>query len=92
MVGSAACTESSQCHTLALGARACGGPENYLAWSSAHTEAAPLRALAERYNNERRAEIAKSGEMSTCRFIPDPGAQCRAGACQLRTAASLDAI
>lgn len=84
LAGSADCTDSSQCRTLALGARACGGPEAYLAWSSAHTDAAALQALAERYRNERKAALAKSGQLSDCRLIPDPGAQCRAGHCQLR--------
>jgi hypothetical protein len=84
LIGSAACTDSSQCQTLAVGKRACGGPESYLPWSSAHTDGAQLRALAERLAQERKAELAKSGEMSTCRFIADPGAVCHAGTCQLR--------
>lgn len=90
LAGTAACTDSSQCRTLALGARACGGPEHFIAWSSAHTEAAPLRALAERYRDERKAALAKSGELSDCRVITDPGAECRAGHCRLR--GSPDAI
>jgi hypothetical protein len=84
LVGIAACTDSSECRTVALGARACGGPESYLPWSSAQTEAAPLAALTERYKQQRQAELAKSGEQGDCRFIADPGAQCRAGSCQLR--------
>jgi hypothetical protein len=83
LVGTAACTESAQCKTVPLGARACGGPESYLAYSTATTPAAPLQALAERYAQQRRAEQAASGMMSTCQFMPDPGAQCRAGSCQL---------
>jgi hypothetical protein len=82
----ASCTASSQCHTLALGARACGGPESYLAYSDAATPADPLRALAARYAEQRRAENAKSGIMSTCQMLVDPGAVCQAGSCQLRTA------
>ncbi len=85
MIGTAACTESSQCHTLPIGARACGGPQSYLAWSSAQTDGAALRALAQRFQEQRRAEDAAAGIASDCRFIPDPGAQCRAGACQLNT-------
>lgn len=86
--GTAACTESSQCHTLAIGARACGGPELYLAWSSAHSDGRQLQALAERYRNERKAALAKSGLLSDCRVITDPGAQCNAGRCQLRGTAA----
>ena len=83
LIGDAACSDSSQCHTLALGARPCGGPQAYLPWSSAKTDGAALAVLADRFKKEREAAIAASGEMSTCQFLPDPGAVCRAGTCQL---------
>lgn len=86
LAGAAACTDSVQCRTVPLGARACGGPEGYLAYSSAATAAAPMQALADRYAEQRRAAHASSGMLSTCQFMPDPGAVCRAGACQLRGA------
>lgn len=82
------CTSSKQCHTLALGARACGGPQTYMAWSSARTDGAALRLMGERYAEQEKARIAASGEMSDCRMSVDPGAECRAGACQLRSDAT----
>ncbi|WP_332847852.1 hypothetical protein [Massilia sp. S19_KUP03_FR1] len=82
LIGAAACTDSTQCHTLAIGARPCGGPQAYLPWSSAHTDGAALAVLGERFKAERKAAIAASGELSTCQFLPDPGAMCRAGTCQ----------
>lgn len=85
-IGTAACTESAQCKTVPLGARACGGPEGYLAYSTVTTPGAPLQSLAERYAQQRRAEQTASGMMSTCQMLVDPGAVCQAGACQLRTA------
>lgn len=86
MIGSASCSEASQCRTLPVGARACGGPEAYLAYSTANLSEPALQALAERYSAERRAENEKSGMSSTCQIIQDPGAECRAGTCQLRSA------
>ncbi|MGJ7918418.1 hypothetical protein ACI48D_23480 [Massilia sp. LXY-6] len=83
LAGTPGCSSDSQCHALALGVRACGGPESYLPWSSAKTEQAEIEALGERYKEERRAANAASGAMSTCQFLPDPGAVCRAGTCQL---------
>jgi hypothetical protein len=85
LVGTAACTNSSQCHSVPIGARACGGPESYLAWSSANTDGAAVRALAERYQAERKAQLAASGVASDCRFMADPGAVCQAGTCRLGT-------
>lgn len=78
------CDSAQQCHTLAVGAKACGGPERYLAWSSKRQDGAALRQLAERHAALRRAEDAKSGMMSTCQVVPDPGANCVAGRCVLR--------
>lgn len=86
LIGDAACTDGAQCHTLALGARPCGGPQAYLPWSSANTDGAALGVLGEQFKQERLAAIAASGEMSTCQFLPDPGAVCRAGTCQLNSA------
>jgi hypothetical protein len=86
MVGRAACAATAQCKTLAVGARACGGPEGYLPYSTAVTPSAPLEALALRHAEKRRAEVAASGQLSTCNITPDPGAVCVAGTCQLRNA------
>lgn len=83
LVGTPGCSSDDQCHTLAIGHRACGGPESYLAWSSEKTSQAELQALGERYKEERRAADAASGMASTCQFMADPGAVCRAGTCQL---------
>jgi hypothetical protein len=76
------CASDDQCHSLPLGARPCGGPESYLPWSSAKTRQAEIEALGERYKEERRAANKASGMMSTCQFLMDPGAVCRAGTCQ----------
>lgn len=86
LVGAAACTDSAQCRSAPLGSRACGGPEAYLAWSTAATAAAPLQQLLDRYRREREQADAAAGMQSVCTVVPDPGAQCRAGVCQLRGA------
>ena len=57
LIGTAACTDTSQCRTVGIGARPCGGPQAYLAWSTAHTDGAALAALSEKYRLEREAAI-----------------------------------
>lgn len=79
----AGCTSDQQCKTVPVGAKSCGGPESYMAYSSAKTSADKANALAERYRKEREAENKASGAVGDCRFMMDPGAQCRAGSCQL---------
>src|SRR5690242_8887820 len=78
LVGTPTCSSDAQCHSLPLGSRACGGPESYLMWSSAATSQAEIQALGERYKEERRAANTASGRVSTCQFLVDPGAVCRA--------------
>ena len=76
LIGAAACKDDSQCRTIGVGARACGGPERYLAWSLAQTNSKALQNAAERYSEQRRKEIQKLGLMSTCQVLPVPGVHC----------------
>ena len=83
LIGDAACTDSTQCRTLPIGAIPCGGPQGYLPYAPARIDEPALLELGERYKAERQAENKASGLMSTCRYMTDPGAVCTAGACQL---------
>lgn len=84
-IGSASCTASVECKTVGVGARACGGPEGYLAYSTSVTASAPLEALAARHAERRRAAASASGMVSTCNVLPDPGAVCHQGLCRVRS-------
>lgn len=78
LIGGAACTASEQCRTLAFGAKACGGPQAYFAWSTLVTDAAALQAAADRYAARRRDELRADGRVSDCALVTDPGATCGA--------------
>jgi len=84
LVGTPSCTEDSQCRTMAVGEKSCGGPERYLAYSTAASSEAELKALGDIYRAERHEANTRSGQVSTCSVVVDPGAVCRAGACALR--------
>lgn len=77
------CDNSSQCHSIGIGSKACGGPENFMAWSSKNSDGAQLKALVEQHSAARRADDKRQGMMSTCSVVSDPGATCRAGTCVL---------
>ena len=83
-VGAAACDSTQQCHTLAIGAKACGGPERYLAWSSKDHDGKTLKALAQAQAEASRKQQQADGMMSTCAIVTDPGATCEAGRCVLQ--------
>lgn len=83
LIGNPDCTEDSQCRSLPVGQRPCGGPESYLAYSTARSSEAELKALGATYQAERRQANTQAGRISDCRFTMDPGAVCRAGKCEL---------
>ncbi|WKB54539.1 hypothetical protein [Eleftheria terrae] len=85
-IGDAACSSDAQCRTLPVGAKACGGPEAYLPWSTQRGNADRLAQLAREHAEASRIRKTESGMASTCSLVVDPGAQCTAGRCSLRGA------
>jgi hypothetical protein len=77
-IGEADCAADDQCHSIGVGERPCGGPEAWLAWSSKVSDRDRLTALVTEHRDARRQENARSGLMSNCRAMPDPGAVCGA--------------
>lgn len=76
LIGDARCSAEEQCRTLAFGAKACGGPQAYLAWSTLVTDEAALLQAAQRHAERRREDLRKSRLMSDCAVVVDPGASC----------------
>jgi hypothetical protein len=91
-IGAASCTQDTECQTLPLGHKACGGPEAYVAWSSRTSNPERLHELGRRYAELSRADNEQSGMISNCMVTPDPGAQCTASRCVLREGAGLPAV
>ncbi len=80
-IGDAACDSAAQCKTIAVGHKACGGPETYLVWSSKRSDPAKVARLADAYGSKRKDENIASGMASNCAMTMDPGATCNAGRC-----------
>jgi hypothetical protein len=87
-IGAARCDAPSQCKTLAVGDKACGGPERYVAFSSTASDPGRLARLAVQYTDASRRDNEREGLMSTCNIVPDPGATCQAGRCVLHPASA----
>lgn len=85
LIGDAPCDDASQCRTIAVGFKACGGPGGYLAWSTKNVDEAKLKDLVQRQAAASQAESQRDGMISDCRMVTDPGAVCRAGRCVLGT-------
>lgn len=89
-VGSAACDSNAQCKTLAIGSKACGGPERYIAYSTKQSDVGRLTRLASADAAAKKAANERSGMVSNCMMAVDPGATCSAGRCVTATGAGAD--
>jgi hypothetical protein len=80
----APCTADTECRTVPVGARACGGPEAYLPWSVRAPGADEWRASVAAYTAaSEQARVREGDVMSTCVMQEDPGARCAQGRCVL---------
>lgn len=89
-VGDAPCSTDKQCRTLAVGAKACGGPEFWLPWSTtavpgAAGRAERLQAWSAELGKLQTQRQQASGMVSNCQYNADPGAVCQAQHCVLQT-------
>lgn len=90
-IGTAECDNASQCRTMPVGHKSCGGPEGYVAYSTKSGNTARLLALGEQYAAARKAENERSGMLSNCMVERDPGATCVANRCVLAKGAGASA-
>jgi len=77
LIGDAACDTQSQCRTVGIGARPCGGPESWLAWSIKSTDPRALQDAVQAQAQAAKDANQRSGLASDCRVRPEPTAVCR---------------
>ena len=80
LVGRAKCVNLVNWRIVALGANACGGPHEYIAYSWLSTEKATLETRIAEYNFA--FEDAQAGTPGgACTALPEPVAACMNGRC-----------
>jgi hypothetical protein len=77
LIGDASCDTQSQCRTVGIGARPCGGPESWLAWSTKATDARALQEAVQVQAQAAKEANQRSGLASDCRVRPEPTVVCR---------------
>lgn len=82
-IGDPVCDGPQQCGSIAVGAKSCGGPEGYLAWSSKVGNSKKLLTLVAQHALARKVEQERDGMLSDCMVVANPGAACVAGLCTL---------
>ena len=80
-VGEARAGDVAICRALAVGAKACGGPTQYVVFSSAATDAAEAERLAGEVTALDRAANAQFGLVSTCDMLMEPNVALDGGRC-----------
>jgi len=76
------CKVDTDCEALPLGAKACGGPADYIIVSRLNSEFARLTSLSEELRVASIALNQQTGLASTCDFIEPPAVQCVSSRCQ----------
>ena len=77
----AACTADTECRSVAVGAKACGGPTSYRAYSGKTASPDSVEALAQHERELAAAQAKASHQVSPCFMLADPGARCQQNKC-----------
>ena len=89
LAGKAQATDVAQCRVVGVGAKACGGPQSYLVYSTLNGNETELLQKVERYNALMRMQNEQQGLMSDCAIVPEPGVVLVNGFCQAGPKADL---
>jgi hypothetical protein len=66
-----------------LGARPCGGPEEYVTYSIWNTDREQISILVSEYNLLKEDLMHDSDQAGTCEVLPQPGVDCIRSQCVL---------
>ncbi|MBC7726717.1 MAG: hypothetical protein H7242_03750 [Microbacteriaceae bacterium] len=87
-IGDARCNSDAQCRSLAIGHKACGGPQQWWAWSTTTARLERLQPWADELAVLQKQRQEASSMVSNCLYVADPGAVCQAQRCVPRTSAA----
>jgi hypothetical protein len=76
-----ACTNGDGCKTMAIGAKACGGPTHYIIYSLSKTDEKQLAEKVKQYTDFQKELNIKYNRVSDCLFLQPPSVDCLNGVC-----------
>jgi hypothetical protein len=83
-IGEPRASHLSQCRSIPFGAKACGGPATFLAYSVARTDESGLRTLIDDYNQNARRYNQTGNLISDCMVVSEPKLELVGGICKLQ--------
>lgn len=81
LTGDRACSDVSQCRSVAFGSKPCGGPWSYLVYSTVVTDSNMLARMVSEYNAYEAQENERLGRSSDCQMVVDPRLDCVQNRC-----------
>ncbi|MBV9774449.1 MAG: hypothetical protein JO040_10895 [Gemmatimonadetes bacterium] len=78
------CGGADQCRSAPLGAKACGGPRDYVAYCAATTDTIALFRKLEELRTTEETFNRRYGVVSTCDYVSPPGTELNGATCRLR--------
>ncbi len=81
LAGEADCSGIGECKLLPLGAKPCGGPWEYLIYSTAGTDSMKIREKVDEHNKLNEVINKRYGYMSDCMVVEPPILVCVNGKC-----------
>lgn len=82
LTNASSCTSDGECKTVSTGAKSCGGPTAYRAYSDKGPGAAQIPDVAQKERDLSMEEAKASHRVSACFMLADPGAHCTAHKCE----------
>lgn len=83
-IGTPRANAPSQCKLIAFGAKACGGPEKYLVYSTVKTNEARLKQLVNEFNQLEQKINEERRIFSDCEFVTAPMVEFVGGMCTIK--------
>lgn len=81
LIANKQCTTNSQCKVSAVGSRACGGPSDYIVYSTQSASEKQVSALSDTITLLESTYNAQTGSMSICQHLTAPSTQCVENKC-----------
>ncbi len=84
-IGEKRCDTNDQCDTIAIGHKACGGPQAYLTYSTHNTDVQQLTELTQKHRKLSQRYNKLTGMMSNCMVLNKPETICHQKVCREST-------
>ena len=75
------CSEIGECRSLPFGAKPCGGPWEYLIYSTTNSDTLKIKEKVEEHNEWNRVLNSRYGYISDCAIPEEPQLLCLNGQC-----------